>query len=111
MQSQDFLSGKTKQIQENLVQEMQLASESLDYEKAGVMRDRVRAIPQVQQQNKMNNSSVGDADLISFFREDDDCCVQICSFRGGRNYGSKNYFPKIHSSVGSFFSPTPVELN
>ncbi len=117
-QAQDFLSGKSRQIQEELLQQMQAASIAMDYEKAGTIRDRIRSITQVQQQSKLNSSTIEDADLIAIARDGDNCCVQIFSFRGGRNYGSKNYFPSnthehkssevISSFIGQFYQSQPV---
>ena len=92
-QAQDFLSGKGRQIQEELLREMERASEAQDYERASQIRDRIRSITQVQQQSKLSNNAVDDADLIALVIDADNCCIQIFSFRGGRNYGSKNYFP------------------
>jgi len=117
-QAQDFLSGKSRQIQEELLQEMQVASEAQDYEKASQIRDRIRSLTQVQQQSKLNNNSVDDADLIALAKDGDNCSIQIFSFRGGRNYGSKNYFPSntkdhsaseiISSFIAQFYGSQPV---
>lgn len=117
-QSQDFLSGKSRQIQEELLKDMQAASDAMEYEKASIMRDRIRSITQVQQQNKFSAAAVDDADIVALARFGDDCCVQIFSFRGGSNYGSKNYFPSnvkehsdgeiISSFIAQFYQTQPV---
>lgn len=92
-QAQDFLAGKNRQIQEELLAEMQAASNVQDYEKASIIRDRIRSLTQVQQQGKLGISNITDADFIALARADDICCIQLFSFRAGYNYGSKNYFP------------------
>lgn len=117
-QAQDFLSGKTRHIQEELLLEMQAASEAQDYEKASIIRDRIRSITQVQQQSKLSSGAVDDADIIALARDGDNCCIQIFSYRGGRNYGSKNYFPSnirehanseiISSFIAQFYQSQPV---
>lgn len=117
-QAQDFLSGKSRQIQEELLQEMQAASEAQDYEKASQVRDRIRSITQVQQQSKLSSNALDDADLIALVIDGDNCCIQIFSFRGGRNYGNKNYFPVntkehtaseiISSFIAQFYQSQPV---
>lgn len=117
-QAQDFMSGKSRQIQEELLLEMQAASEAQDYEKASQIRDRIRSLTQVQQQSQLNSAVVGDADLIAMARNGDDCCIQIFSFRGGRNYGGKNYFPVntqghtdseiISGFIAQFYQAQPV---
>ncbi len=97
---------------------MQTASEAQDYEKASQIRDRIRSLTQVQQQSKLNNNAVDDADLIALAKDGDNCSIQIFSFRGGRNYGSKNYFPSntkehsaseiISSFIAQFYGSQPV---
>lgn len=117
-QAQDFLAGKSRQIQEELLAEMQAASATQDYEKASIIRDRIRSLTQVQSQSKLTSNVVVDADLIALARSADDCCIQIFSFRGGQNYGSKNYFPAntkehteseiISSFIAQFYQNQPV---
>lgn len=92
-QAYEFLSGKSRQIQEEMLKEMQEASKLHDYEKAAVMRDRIRSLTQVQQQGGIAAATFDDADLIALARDGNNCCVQVFTFRGGQNYGSKNYFP------------------
>lgn len=92
-EASDFLSGKSRQIQDALVQKMQAHSLKLEFEKARVIRDRIKALTKVQQQSALVSSSVVDADIIALAREGDHCCVQLFSFRGGRNYGNKSWYP------------------
>lgn len=92
-QAEAFLSGRSRQIQDELVAEMQQLSLKMHYEKASVIRDRIRALTQVQQQSGLSVAAIGDADIIALSRTDRDCCIQLFSFRGGRNYGNKSWFP------------------
>ncbi|MEZ5690973.1 MAG: excinuclease ABC subunit UvrC [Rickettsiales bacterium] len=109
-QAYDFLSGKSKRIKDELNEQMRQASELMDYEKAATLRDRIQSLTQVQQQNKLSSANIADADMVAIVRKDNNCCVTIFSFRGGANYGSKNYFPtntKEHSDseiITSFIS-------
>jgi excinuclease ABC subunit C len=121
-QAYTFLSGKSRELQEEMLKEMQEASETQHYEKAGQIRDRIRYLTQVQQQSKLGGNAIEDADLIALARDNDSasdsCCIQLFSFRGGRNYGSKNYFPtniREHSNseiisnfIGRFYQSQPV---
>ena len=93
-QAQDFLSGKSRQIQDELVKEMQQLSLNMHFEKASIIRDRIKALTQIQQDHHLNNHGLGDADVIAIARESGMCCVQLFSFRGGRNYGNKSWFPQ-----------------
>ncbi len=117
-QAYDFLSGKSRQIKDELLQEMEEASKAQDYEKASVIRDRIRCLTQVQQQSKLSSVAIEDADLIALAKDGDDCAIQIFSFRCGCNYGSKNYFPSntgehtsgeiIASFIAQFYQAQPV---
>jgi excinuclease ABC subunit C len=92
-QSQAFLSGKSRQIQQELIAEMQDLSLKMHYEKATVIRDRIKALAQVTQQHGMHTDSVGDADVIALARDRDVCCIQLFSYRAGYNYGNRVWFP------------------
>jgi excinuclease ABC subunit C len=92
-QAWHFLSGKSREIQQSLVVEMQELSLKMHYEKAKIIRDRIRTLTQVQQQNKLEVVSLGDADVIALWRDGKECCIQLFSFRGGLNYGNKVWFP------------------
>jgi excinuclease ABC subunit C len=117
-QAQAFLSGKSRQIQDELVRQMQELSLKMDYEKARVIRDRIKALTAVQQQHKMDAASVGDADVIALARDGRVACVQLFSFRSGRNYGGKTWFPAnaaqasdaeiIESVIGQLYQTQPV---
>ena len=117
-QAQDFLKGKSRQIQDELLKEMQSASEQMDYEKASVLRDRIKSLTQVQQQSKLSAAGLEDADIIALVRDAGEACVQIITFRAGQNYGSKNYFPSntkdlsdgeiLSSFIAQFYSGQPA---
>ncbi len=92
-QATAFLSGRSRQIQDQLIAEMQELSLKMHYEKASAIRDRIKALTQVQQQNGIAMAAIGDADVIVLARDAKDCCIQLFSFRGGRNYGNKTWFP------------------
>ena len=90
----DFISGKSQRIQKNLSSEMEKASEDLDYEKAAVLRDRIKALTQIQSSQKINQTNLKEADVISIFKESGKTCVQVFFFRSKQNWGNQAYFPK-----------------
>ncbi len=90
----DFISGKSQRIQKNLSSEMEKASENLDYEKAAVLRDRIKALTQIQSSQKINQTNLKEADVISIFKESGKTCVQVFFFRSKQNWGNQAYFPK-----------------
>lgn len=117
-QAQAFLSGKSRAIQEELIAQMQQLSMDMEYEKARIIRDRIRALSQVQQQSGMEMASLGDADVIAMARDGRDTCIQVFSFRGGRNMGNRSWFPTHTASytdaevmnfvLGQFYQTHPV---
>ena len=98
-QAMAFLSGKSRLIQDQLIAEMQELSLKMHFEKASIIRDRIKALTQVQQQNGLGVAALGDADVIVLTRDGKDCCIQMFSYRGGRNYGNKTWFPGHTSQV------------
>ncbi len=89
-----FLSGKNREIQEQLAQLMHSASEAMEFEQAAALRDRIRALNQIQSRQSVEIQSVDDADIFALYSENDMVCVQATFFRKGRNLGGKAYFPE-----------------
>jgi excinuclease ABC subunit C len=98
-QARGFLSGKSGQIQRRLAREMQQASDALEFERAALYRDRIRALTQVQAHQDINLPSLDDADVIAAHQAAGQTCIQVFFFRGGRNYGNRAYFPKHDGQV------------
>ncbi|MDQ1079467.1 excinuclease ABC subunit UvrC [Pseudoroseomonas cervicalis] len=88
-----FLSGETPSIQKALAKEMEQAAESLEFERAAALRDRIRGLTHVQGQNAINLDGVGDADVVALHQIAGQSCVQVFFFRGGRNNGNRSFFP------------------
>jgi excinuclease ABC subunit C len=91
--AKDFLSGKSRDVQTRLGHEMQAASETLDFERAAAIRDRLRALAHVQAHQDINVGGVADADVIAAYQDGGQTCVQVFFFRGGSNFGNRGYFP------------------
>ncbi len=114
----DFISGKSQRIQKNLSEEMEKASEDLDYEKAAILRDRIKALTQIQSSQKINQTNLKEADVISIFKESGKTCVQVFFFRSKQNWGNQAYFPKhdpdeketkiLSSFLGQFYENKSV---
>ena len=114
----DFISGKSRRIQKNLSKEMEKASDDLDYEKAAILRDRIKALTQIQSSQKINQTNLKEADVISIFKESGRTCVQVFFFRSKQNWGNQAYFPKhdpdekeskiLSSFLGQFYENKSV---
>jgi len=89
-----FLDGKSRVVQGELVEEMNTASEALDFERAARLRDRVRAMNQIQSTQGINPSTFAEADVFAAYGEGGETCIQVFFFRAGQNWGNKPYFPR-----------------
>ena len=89
-----FISGKSRNIQKDLSKEMEIASKELDYEKAAVLRDRIKALTQIQSSQNVNATNLSEADVIAAYKESGKSCVQVFFFRSKQNWGNQSFFPK-----------------
>ena len=92
--TENFLSGKHSDLQKNLSLKMEEASISENYEKAASLRDKIKALTQIQSQQNINLYDIKDSDVVSISRIGDKSCVQVFIYRSGQNWGNKSYFPK-----------------
>ncbi len=116
-----FLAGKSSKMQEQLASEMGEASQRLDFETAAVIRDRIRALTQVQTIQGVNPRIVSEADIVGLHHEGGHACVQVFFIRANQNWGNHAYFPRTGSGadsheilqafIGQFYSnKTPAKL-
>ena len=95
-----FLLGKSKSIQKKLSVDMEKSSEKMDYEKAAILRDRIKALTQIQSSQNISSTNLDNADVISIAQEVGKSCVQVFFYRSKQNWGNQSYFPshdKFHS--------------
>ena len=92
-QARIFLSGRGDDVQQRLVAEMQHAADTLDFEAAALIRDRIRALSLVQGHQDIHVPGIVDADVIAAHQAGGQTCVQVFFFRGGQNWGNRAYFP------------------
>lgn len=94
-----FLEGRPGDVIQNLRGEMRAASDTLEFERAAALRDRIRAVERVLERQKITNIRQGDIDVIGFAREQDEACVQVFSIRGGHLLGRENFILEHVSDV------------
>ena len=95
-----FLSGKTTGVQEQLAAEMQAASEAMEFERAAALRDRIRALTQVQSTQGINPKGVAEADVIALWMEGGQACVQVFFIRANQNWGNRAFYPRTGAGAG-----------
>ena len=83
-----FLEGKHDEVLADLRAQMDEASENLEFERAAALRDRVKAVEQVLEKQKIiNTTGPGDQDVVALAGADDETCAQVFFFRSGKLVG------------------------
>ncbi len=89
-----FVSGKSRKIQKNLSDQMEKASEELDFEKATILRDKIKSLNIIQSSQRINEANLVEADVIAGYKESGKTCVQVFFYRSKQNWGNQAFFPK-----------------
>ncbi|MCR8826063.1 excinuclease ABC subunit UvrC [Pseudosulfitobacter koreensis] len=97
--AEKFLSGKSTDIQARLGRDMAEASENMEFERAAALRDRIKALTQVQTAQGINPRNVDEADIIALHLENGQACVQVFFIRAGQNWGNHDYYPRAGADV------------
>lgn len=97
--AQKFLTGKSTGIQTRLAEEMSKASDEMEFERAAALRDRIKALTQVQTAQGINPKGVSEADIIALHMADGQACVQVFFIRSGQNWGNHDYYPRVGDDV------------
>ena len=90
----EFVSGKSRKIQKNLSKQMEKASEELNFEKATILRDRIKSLNIIQSSQRINEANLLEADVIAGYKESGKTCIQIFFYRSKQNWGNQAFFPK-----------------
>ena len=98
-EAERYLSGKSTQIQETLARQMQEASDAMEFERAAALRDRIRALTQVQTSQGINPRGVAEADIIALHMDGGQACVQVFFIRGNQNWGNRDFYPRVGADV------------
>jgi excinuclease ABC subunit C len=91
--AKSFLDGKSSDVQAKLAKEMEGASEALDFERAAMLRDRLKALTFIQGSQAINAQGVGDADIFALAHRNGVMGIQAFFIRGGQNWGHRSFFP------------------
>jgi len=115
----EFLSkGKSRKIQKTLSQQMEVASEKLDFEKAAILRDKIKSLNIIKSSLTVNEANLVEADVIAGYKESGKTCIQVFFYRSKQNWGNQAFFPKhdpdenlseiINSFVSQFYENKAV---
>lgn len=93
--AEKFLQGKDKGMQQRLAAQMQAASDDMEFERAAALRDRIKAMTQVQTAQGINPRTVTEADVIGLHMDGGQACVQVFFIRANQNWGNQDFYPRI----------------
>jgi len=113
----DVLSGRDKTLVNNLKKEMQEESLKLEFEKAASLRDKILAIENIAEKQKVFKSQDNDEDFINMYKDEKDCCIQVFFLRDGKVTGREHFILENSSHeddstalsqfIVSFYGGTP----
>ncbi|PCD76057.1 excinuclease ABC subunit UvrC [Pseudothioclava arenosa] len=89
-----FLEGKSTTIQQELAAQMQEAAAAMEFERAAALRDRIRALTNVQQSQGINPRTVAEADIVALHMEGGQACVQVFFIRAHQSWGNHDFYPR-----------------
>ena len=112
-----FLNGHYDKLLKRLEQEMQEASEHMEFEKAIEYRELINSVKQIAQKQKMTDSTGEDRDVLAVAKDAEDAVVQVFFIRGGRLIGRDHFFLRnasedskskiLESFIKQFYAGTP----
>ncbi|SFZ81388.1 Excinuclease ABC subunit C [Devosia enhydra] len=97
--AREFLSGRSKVVQDHLATDMNAAAEALDFERAALLRDRLSALALIQSQGDATARTVEEADVFAIHHEGGQFCVQVFFFRAFQNWGNHAFRPRADQSL------------
>jgi excinuclease ABC subunit C len=86
-----FLEGRQEAVARSLRREMAAASERLEFERAGALRDKIRSIERTMEAQKMAAFARTELDLVGLARQDNQAAVQLFAIRNGKAIGRDVY--------------------
>jgi excinuclease ABC subunit C len=99
-EANDFLSGRSQAVKQELARDMEKAAAAEDFERAAIYRDRLAALSAVVSTQGINPRSVEEADVFGVHQDGGYTCIEVFFFRTGQNWGNREYFPKADRALG-----------
>ncbi|UYN98062.1 MAG: excinuclease ABC subunit UvrC [Enhydrobacter sp.] len=113
-----FLGGRNREVQQSLGARMEQASANLEFERAAVLRDRIKALAHIQSHQAIEIHDIDEADIFAAHAEGGQVCVQVFFLRAGQNLGNRAYFPShareldppevLSAFIGQFYEARPA---
>lgn len=87
-----FLEGHTDEVMRALREQIEAAAQALQFERAAVLRDRLLALQQVTEKQRIVTTAALDQDVIALARDETNACVEVFFVRHGRLLGREYFF-------------------
>ena len=87
-----FLEGRTAEVVGRVRERMELAAESLDFERAAELRDALRHLERMEEPTIVLRVDGGDSDVVGYARDGDDACVAVMRIRSGKLLARNHHF-------------------
>ncbi len=100
-EANEFLSGRSKAVKDELAERNGKGLGALDFERAAIYRDRLAALSAIQSHQGVNPRGVEEADVFAVHQQGGFTCVEVFFFRTGQNWGNRAYFPKADRSLAA----------
>ncbi len=91
-QAVDYIMQGSAQSVDRLRNEMEQASEELNFELAAKLRDRIAAIEKAAENQKIVDINVKDTDIIAISQNSEMACASVLMYRGGRLFDKADFF-------------------
>src|SRR3984885_7746509 len=87
-----FLEGRRSDLSHSLKDRMERASEEQRYEEAGGYRDLLRTLAEMEERQKIAAAEGDDTDVIAWYAEPPQICVNLFHLRGGRVVDRRDFY-------------------
>jgi len=87
----ELLTGKDKDIKDDLKGKMEKSSELLEFEKAAIFRDKIMAIDKINEKQKIVIGNCENEDFINMYVDEKDVCIQVFFLRDGMIVGREHF--------------------
>ena len=88
-----LLRGDSQGVEADLRTQMEAAAAAEDFERAAILRDRLRALAVMRGRHFVDDRKTPDADYVGAHCAHNECCVNVVMVRGGRHVGERRFFP------------------
>jgi excinuclease ABC subunit C len=92
-----LLTGDSRTVERDLRTRMEKAAEEEDFERAAVLRDRLRALAVLRERHFVDDRKTPNADYVGACCDEHGACVNVVMVRGGRRVGERRFFP-VHAA-------------